>query len=370
MLNNNPRILVVEDNEMNRELLVRRCKQQGYHVTVATDGYIALGMLDIQSFDLVLLDIMMPKMNGYEVLKQMKADQDMAAIPVIMITAVNEVDAAAKCIKLGAEDVISKPFNSVFLLARIEASLEKRALYQRQLKMQEELDKKHRQIEIFDQQQMDTLIKCQQETIFILSELLESRFPAKRGHIERLGAYCRVLMEGLQFAPGFAHQVNDTFVTDVSNTSPLHDIGMAAIPENIINKDEALTEAERQIMESHTIIGGNALRKIEHGINSSYIRRGIEIVESHHERWDGTGYPHSLGGEDIPLSARICALADAYDSMTTKRNYKEQLSHEEAAKKILKESGGQFDPGITQVFRKVEPDMREIQLKIGKNQLN
>ena len=365
-----PRILVVEDDEMSRELLARRCRQRGYHVTTATDGYLALGMLDVQDFDLVLLDIMMPRLSGFDVLEQMKADQKLATVPVIIITALHEVDDAAKCIKMGAEDVITKPFNSVFLLARIEAALERRSLSQQHLKLQHELEEKKRQLEIFNQQQMVALVKSQQQTIFILSELLDSRFPTMQGHLERLREYCRVLLEGLQFSPGYAHDVNDTFVMDVINSSPLHDIGMAAIPENIINKQGELSEAERNLIESHTLIGGNALRKIESELNSSYIKTGIDIVEHHHERWDGNGYPHKLKGESIPLAARICAIADAYDAMTSSRSYKKRLSHEDTKAAIINESGGHFDPGIIEVFKKVEPDLKQVHSELSLQLIN
>ena len=292
------RILVVDDNEMNRELLVRRLERQGHDVMTAEDGAVALEILDSHRIDLVLLDIMMPNVDGYQVLKKMQADEFLSTLPVIMITAIDEVDSAVKCIEMGADDYLTKPFNAVLLTARINASLEKKRLRAQEQKQRKQIEDLNLFLSARVRQQVAEIASAQIGAIFAMSKLAESRDPETGEHLERMREYCRLMAQVLSKTDKYGPVIDRNFIDNIYSASPLHDIGKVGVPDAILTKPGKLTEEEWIIMRTHPLIGAETLREVdrEHPGNS-FIKIGIEIAEAHHEKWDGTGYPYGLKAE-------------------------------------------------------------------------
>lgn len=355
------RILVVDDNDMNRDLLSRRLQQQDCLVSNAANGEEALQQIHEQNFDIILLDIMMPGINGFQVLEKLKASPELRHIPVIMISALDEMDSIVKCIEMGADDYLPKPFNPVLLKARVGASLEKKRLYDQEQVYRQQLEDYNLHLEERVQEQVEQISSAQLATIFAMSKLAESKDPDTGAHLERMREYCKAIALYLSKQPGHASVVDSSFVSSIYAASPLHDIGKVGIPDNILLKPGKLTEEEWEIMKQHPVIGANTLRAV-HGQypDNALIRTGIEIAECHHEKWDGSGYPYGLRENAIPLSARILALADVYDALTSERCYKDAFDHETCRQTIIESKNRHFDPVIVDAFLEIEDDFKKI----------
>jgi putative two-component system response regulator len=355
------KILVVDDNEMNRDLLARRLSRQGHEVITANDGVAALEILNSRRVDLVLLDIMMPNLDGYQVLERMKADEFLSVLPVVMITAVDELDSAVKCIEMGADDYLTKPFNAVLLGARISACLEKRHLREQEQNQRKQIEDLNLFLTARVRQQVAEIASAQIGAIFAMSKLAESRDPETGEHLDRMREYCRLLAEDLGKQAEYAAYIDKAYIENIYSASPLHDIGKVGVPDAILSKPGKLTEDEWVIMKTHPIIGAETLREVdrEHPGNA-FIQTGIEIAAAHHEKWDGSGYPHGLSGKDIPLSARILALGDVYDALTSKRCYKEALSHSKAVEIIKEGEGKHFDPDVIASFLRINEEFIKV----------
>ena len=349
-----PSILVVDDNEMNRDVLTRRLKRQDYIIHTAVNGREALDKLASNNIDLMLLDIMMPEMDGIEVLELVKNDEQLRHIPVIMITALDEIKSVAKCIEMGAEDYLPKPFNPVLLMARVTACLEKKQLHDREQQYTHNLESQV-------QQQIREIAESQLSTIFATSKLAESKDPETGAHLERMRMYCRILAEDLSKTEKYSAIINDGYIDCIYTASPLHDIGKVGVPDNILSKPGKLDREEFETMKTHTTIGGDTLRAVdEKHPGNDFIRMGIEIADNHHEKWDGTGYPAGKKGEEIPLCARILALADVYDALTSVRCYKEAFSHDKSKGIIIDGKALHFDPDIVDAFIRCEEQFIEV----------
>ncbi|MDA8230597.1 MAG: response regulator [Magnetospirillum sp.] len=356
-------ILVVDDTEMNRDLLERRLRRQGYAVFMAENGKEAIEKVKNYDFDLILLDIMMPVMDGYNTLEMLKSSDKYNHIPVIMITAINEMDSVVRCLELGAEDYLPKPFNPILLKARITASLEKKVAHDLRAEYQRNIEEHNNVLERRVREQVKEIGSAHLAAIFAMSKLAESRDTDTGSHLERIREYCRVLSEELSLVASLGSEVNDRFIENIYSASPLHDIGKVGVPDHVLQKPGKLTDDEWNAMKTHAVIGAETLRAVDaQHPGNAFIRMGIEIAEGHHEKWDGSGYPHGLAGEAIRLSARIVALGDVYDALTSKRCYKSAFSHEKATDIILSSSGSHFDPDIVRVFLRREAEFRKIRL--------
>ena len=350
-------ILLVDDNELNLDLLTRRVEREGHRAVRAENGSQALEHLRSTDIDLVLLDIMMPVLDGYQTLDAIKGDPALQHIPVIMITAVNEVESAAVCIERGADDYICKPFNPVLLRARVNACLERKRLRDRERSHQARVEQQNVLLGGRVDQQLREISAAQLAAIFAMSKLAESRDPETGEHLDRMREYCLILACQLARQPKYRELITQSFRDNLYAASPLHDIGKVGIPDEILRKPGRLTPEEWTVMRTHSLIGGETLREVDRQYpGNAFIRTGIEIAESHHERWDGTGYPYGLAGERIPLVARILALADVYDALTSRRCYKEAFGHERSREIIIAEEGRHFDPDVVQAFLARESD--------------
>lgn len=349
------RILIVDDNPMNLDMLQRRLERDGYSVITAACGVDALKTLRQIDVDLVILDVMMPEMDGHTVLRNIKSDPALQHIPVIMASALTEEEQIVRCIEAGADDYLPKPINSVLLRARVNSSLSKKRLHDNERHYRQELEQYNERLKIKVAEQVGEITSAQMAAIFATSKLAESKDPETGAHLERLRIFCKILATDLTRFEQFATEVTADFIDCIYAASPLHDIGKVGVPDTILLKPDKLTSDEWSIMQTHTTIGANTLRAVaEKHPGNNFIRMGIEIAESHHEKWNGTGYPYGLKGNAIPLSARILALADVYDALTSERCYKRAFSHTESRQIILEGAGNHFDPEIVQAFLRCE----------------
>ncbi len=361
VLNKKFSVLIVDDSEMNRDLLSRRLSKMDLDLTEVCNGEEALQALKEHSFDLVLLDIMMPVMDGYETLEYMQNNQDTQRIPVIMITALDDIDSAVKCIDMGAVDYLTKPFNPVLLKSRVTACLERKRLSDQEENrlLQTELSNEYLSEQV--REKVREISKSQLAAIFAMSKLAESRDPETGEHLERMREYCKILSEQLSRMPKFRSIIDREFVDNIYAASPLHDIGKVGVDDRVLLKPGKLNAEEWTQMKLHPVIGAETLREVDRQHpGNSFIKTGIAIAESHHEKWDGSGYPHGKAGEDIPLVARVLALGDVYDALTSKRCYKEAFSHEKSVSIILEGDGNHFDPDIVLAFRETEMEFMSI----------
>ncbi|MCP4118528.1 MAG: two-component system response regulator [Desulfobacteraceae bacterium] len=348
-------VMVVDDNETNIDILVDILGDD-YQVSVATSGESALEDMENHLPDLVLLDVMMPGMDGYEVCRQIKANKKSRGIPVIFVTAMNDTEEEIRGFELGAVDYITKPISPPRVKTRIANHLRLKRAKDLLMRQKETLEKR-----VIERTRELTL--TQEQTIFSLTNLAETRDPETGGHIRRTQNYVRLLATRLKHHERFRHQLNDAAIELLYKCAPLHDIGKVGVHDSILLKPGRLTEEEFEEMKRHTVYGRDALVNANHipGGNS-FLTLAREIAYSHHEKWDGTGYPEGLQGEDIPLSGRLMTLADVYDALISKRIYKAPFPHHKAVKIIAEGRGKHFDPDITDAFLELEEQFRQTAL--------
>jgi len=355
------RIMIVEDNDYNRDILRRRLDREGYNVIECVNGREAIETLKTEKVDMILLDIMMPEMNGYEVLEILKNDDELKNIPVIVISALSEIDNAVKCIELGAEDHLPKPFSPTLLRARINAGLHKKLFYDREAQYKHLIEEQNKNLEARVTDQVRQISETQMAAIFAMSKLAESRDPETGEHLERMREYCKIIAEKMSRTVKYENAIDDEFISNIYAASPLHDIGKVGIPDSVLIKPGKLTDEEWVIMRTHPVIGADTLRAVdEQHPGNQFIKVGIAIAEYHHERWDGTGYPYGLKGDAIPLEARILALGDVYDALTSQRCYKKAFSREKTNGIIQDSVGSHFDPDVVNIYLENEDEFAKI----------
>jgi putative two-component system response regulator len=315
------KVLIVDDDEVSLEVLSHVLTESGHEVESACDGVEALEILRGGECRLVISDWMMPRMNGLELCRQVRRMEFSGYVYFILLTGREGTENVVTGLSAGADDFLTKPFDPAELRVRIRSAERVLSLETRDV------------------------------AIFALAKLAESRDPETGAHLERVRAYSRLIAAHFFEHGTIREDVDDDFVRLIYVTSPLHDIGKVGIPDAVLLKPGRLSDREFEIMKAHTTIGAETLDAALHqfpGVN--FLRMARDIALTHHERFDGSGYPHGLSGEAIPLCGRIVALADVYDALTTKRVYKAAFTHEVARGVMLKESGNHFDPEIVEVF--------------------
>jgi putative two-component system response regulator len=355
------RILVVDDLEENVRLLQHFLEPKGYEVRSAYTGEQALMAVEQFPPDVILLDLVMPGMDGFEVCQRLKADPELRHIPVIILTGLSEVQANVRALEAGADDFLIKPIDSVLLDARIRNSLGAKRLQDRVFQYQRQLEVYNETLEARIRDRTAQLERTQQVAIFSLAKLAESRDNETGEHIDRMRSYAREI--ALELSSWSKHEatVSSTFVDRLFISSPLHDIGKVGIPDGILLKPGKLSPEEFEIMKAHTVIGGDTLKAADYEAGGdSFMAMGRDIAYYHHEKWDGSGYPYNLRGEQIPLAARIVALGDVYDALTSRRPYKEAFSHEKSKAIILQGKGSHFDPDVVDAFLAREVNFIEV----------
>jgi putative two-component system response regulator len=344
-----PKTILVVDDKANVRTLVRDyLTEQGFHVSTADNGQNALYAARHDKPDLILLDIMMPEMDGFEVCARLKDNPDLRDIPVIFISALTDTTDKLKAFNVGAVDYIAKPFHFPEVSLRVRTHVRLRRL-------QAELEDHNRRLVELVSDQVREISDSQMATIFALAKLAESRDGETGRHIERVQLYCKLLAATLGEQPSHASSVDESFIENIFLASPLHDIGKVAIRDHILLKQGELTPSEFEEMKMHTTLGAQTLEVVRTRYpRNEFLRLGIEIARGHHERWDGTGYPAGLAGSDIPLSARIMAVADSYDAARSRRCYKPALAHRECCEALGRGKGTHFDPDVLAAFEDVQ----------------
>jgi putative two-component system response regulator len=341
-------ILIVDDTPENLRILWELLSSEGYHTRAVSDGAAAIAAATSSPPDLILLDIVMPTVDGFEVCRRLKLDPRLRDVPVIFLSALDEVGDKVRAFTAGGVDYVAKPFQFPEVRMRVETHLRLRRL-------QVELEAHNRHLVELVSEQVREISDSQMATIFALAKLAEARDGETGKHIERVQLYCRLLAATLAEQSTYAGRIEESFIENIFLASPLHDIGKVAIRDHILLKQGELTATEFDEMKLHTTLGAQTLEAVKTRYpRNEFLRLGIEIARCHHERWDGNGYPAGLAGTDIPLSARIMAVADSYDAARSRRCYKPALSHSECRSALALRNRSYFDPDVLAAFEDVQ----------------
>jgi len=355
--NGKQKILIVDDTPQNIAVL-NELLRRNYAIHAATDGEKALKLARSEAPpDLILLDIMMPGMDGYEVCRRLKANEATRDIPVIFVTTRAEVRDETRGLELGAVDYLTKPVNPSIVQARVRTHLELRNarehLKNQNLVLEEKVKERTRELTI-----------TQLVTIQCMASLAETRDNETGAHIKRTKAYVHALAGELRGNAKFTDILDNRTIDLFEESAPLHDIGKVGVPDRILLKPGKLTAEEFDEMKKHTTLGRDALVVAEEQLGTnSFLKYAKEIIYSHHEKWDGSGYPEGIGGEEIPLTARLMAVADVYDALISKRVYKPPFPHTKAVAIIEEGTNSQFDPDVVDCFTRMNEKFREIALQ-------
>ncbi len=355
-------ILIVDDEEANCELVEAHLESFGHQTESVRDGLAALtrlhGPSSLPMPDLVLLDIMMPGMNGFEVARAIRQNPTTSDLPIVMVTALTSMEDRLRAVEAGANDFITKPIDKVELQTRINSLLKMKEAQDGIKRHREELEEIVKQRTHSLQRALEdvTVAQCEADkahldTIYRLAVASEYKDSATALHIRRVGNYCGLMAQHLKLP--------QEEIEIICAASPMHDVGKLGIPDAILLKPGKLDPEEWAIMQEHTTIGARILR----GSSSKLLQAGEIIALSHHEKWDGTGYPNKWSGTDIPLWGRICAIADVFDALTNERPYKEAFSNELAWEIMQQERGRHFDPQLLDLFFRLKEEVLAIQAK-------
>jgi len=346
-------IFLVDDDMINLTL-GNDVLSAHYNVITVNSGVRLLKMLDRHIPDLILLDINMPEMNGYEIITILKEKKKTKDIPVIFLTAQSDSDDELKGLSLGAIDYITKPFSPPLLLKRIE-------LHLLVISQQQELIGFNDNLRQMVNTKTKTVIELKNAIMNTFSELIEYRDDITGGHICRTQEYLRILLEAMQKHFLYSNDVRKWDTTLFLQSAQLHDVGKIAIRDNILLKPGKLTHDEFETIKTHVSFGESVIDNIMSKTSDhAFLEQAKILISTHHERWDGTGYPRGLKGGEIPLQGRMMAIADVYDALISDRPYKNAFSHEEAVRIITEGKGTQFDPNLVEVFLDTNEKFKEI----------
>lgn len=362
-------ILLVDDQVSNLTQLVQLLSDE-YNVHPFTDATAALRYVDQgRPVDLVLLDVIMPGMDGYEMCRRLRDQPRLEDVPIVFLTGLDSSEDEAHGLALGAVDYITKPFSPPIVRTRVRNHVrlgralrliidQRDMLDQRVETRTAELARKAAELQAKAQE----IALIQDVTIVAMTSLAETRDNETGQHIRRTQNYVRSLSLALREKRAYAGLLDDETVDALYKSAPLHDIGKVAIPDSILLKPGPLTAEEFEVMKTHPQHGRAAIASAEEGLHNpnSFLHFAREIAYGHHEKWNGTGYPQGLSGTNIPLSARIMAVADVYDALISRRVYKSAMSHEQAAMKLLEGSGQHFDPDLIDTFMGIRHRFAEI----------
>jgi len=360
MKNTRETIIIVDDVPSNLTA-GRNILNTFYQVVSAPSGAKMFEALEKVIPSLILLDIEMPEMDGYEVIKRLKSDPRYADIPVIFLTAKDDADSEVEGFDLGAVDYVTKPFSAPMLLKRIEKELlivkQKKNLLKIQAELQNNLDN----MESLVNEKVEMVMHLQNAVLATVVDMVEFRDKYTGGHVVRTQQYLKALLDEMMKEGVYLEEISEWDVDYVFSSAKLHDVGKIAVPDVVLTKNAKLAQDEFEIMKSHVAAGVEVIEKIisktdEHVL----LNHAIRMAGTHHEKWDGSGYPIGLKGKNIPLEGQLMAIADVYDALISKRQYKDAFTHNEACRIIEESSGKQFDPVLVEVFLKVKDEFARI----------
>jgi putative two-component system response regulator len=332
------KILIVDDDQLNRKLMLAMLSPLGHEVHIAQDGDEALEMVHRVNPDLILLDVMMPNVDGYQVLERIKGDTRTLDIPVIMITALTDIESRIRAFDLGADDFISKPPERTEVIARVRSLLRVKTYHDEMARYRDNLEKEVARITEQLHLAYRNLKMASLDTIYRLTQASEYKDEDTGTHIQRVSKLSQAIARKMGL-PG-------TVEESILYAAPMHDVGKIGIPDEILLKPGTLDEDEWEIMKTHSQIGARILG----GSGNNILKMGEEIALTHHERWDGGGYPHGLKKDRIPVTGRIVAVADVFDALTSARPYRGPLTDEKAMALVTEGAGSQFDPNVVNAF--------------------
>jgi putative two-component system response regulator len=348
-----PKILVVDDRPENNELLAAHLVPQGYEIVKAANGEEALGKLSGNQIDLILLDVMMPGMDGFEVTRRIRQDNIYRLLPIILVTALRETEDRVKGIEAGCDDFISKPVDKMELLARVRSLLKVKAYNDLMSNYRKDLESEVTRRTEELKHALERIKAASLETIYRLSMAAEYKDENTGAHIKRMSRYSAAVARRMG--------LDESTVETILYAAPMHDLGKIGIPDRILTKPAKLNPVEWKIMKLHTVIGAKILKDSD----AEFIRMGEAIAQCHHEKWDGSGYPNSLTGIEIPIAARIAAIADVFDAQTSRRPYKEPFAVEESLTIIREGRGSHFDPDVVDAFFAIHDEIFTIRKQYG-----
>lgn len=346
-------VMIVDDTEANIDILVKALDEH-YDLMIAINGQDALDLMEQETPDIVLLDIMMPGMNGYEVLEKIKKNERTQDVPVIFLSAMSETKDKTRGFELGAVDFVTKPFEIPEMKARLSTHLELKEARERLLNQNELL-------EVKVMERTKELESVQNATFYCMAAVAETRDPETGAHLSRTQSYAKAIGDYLLLKGEHPELIQKEYLETLYKSVPMHDIGKVGMPDRILLKPGKLTDEEFEEMKRHTIYGKQILDSAQNQIKESqFLEMAAKIAIGHHEKWDGSGYPYGLSGEGIPLEARIMALVDVYDALINKRVYKPAFTLEMAKQIIIEGRGTHFDPKIVDAFIACEKDFHHI----------
>lgn len=339
-------ILVVDDDRLNL-MMAQKLLAEDYHVAAVNSGELALHYLEKKQPDLILLDIQMPVMDGLEVMQKLQANEKWQKISVIFLTADRTAETEETCFRMGAVDYIGKPFVPAIMMQRIHRTLE--------------LDDYRRSLERMVEKQLQRITQLQQDIIFSMANLIESRDGTTGEHVKRTSSYVNLLVEKMQEKGLYKERLTREYIDYLQKAAPLHDIGKIAVPDAVLQKPGKLTKEEYEMIKIHAKEGGRLIRENMSRIaDREFVDVACDMASCHHEKWAGGGYPKGIKGEEIPLSARILAIADVFDALVSERQYKKGMPLEQALAILKEERGRSFEPELLDAFLEAEEELRQM----------
>ena len=342
-------VLIVDDVEVNRVILDGIVSDMGYNTMLAGNGTQALERIQERHPNLVLTDISMPEMDGYELCRVLKANVETRDIPIIFISAFDETKDIVKGFGLGGGDYITKPFIPELIRARVNVHLK---LYEATLQAREA----NRRLQVSVKEQLKQMEQERKDMLYALAGVAAEYSSHGKDYIERMRHNCRILAQSMQISPLFDDLISDSFVDIVELAAPLCDIGNIGVPTDILQKKGALDQEEQAIMRNHTKIGAKLLKDLN--VTNEFMQISMDITHFHHENWDGSGYPEGKKGDEIPLAAQIVAMSSILCALTEDRSFRNKYSREEALEIMKQEQEQKFNPDVFNIFYKVARQLR------------
>lgn len=362
------KLLIAEDSRMMRTRYRQVFSESRYELFLKENGLEALDSVTDVNPDIILLDVEMPVLDGISACKKIREKLGPHFIPVFVVTSLKDEETISRIFEAGANDYLSKPFHSDEMIARVKAHVEIKRMYSKQKELEKSLTETNKNLDQKVKERTRTIEKTQESLLVGLAKLTEFRDTDTGAHIERTRALCMALAIAASMDDRFSEVITSDFIGNIYKSAPLHDIGKVGIPDHVLNKNGKLTKEEFESMKEHSVIGGKTIEEAEKFLQGdSFLETAKNIAYYHHEKFSGGGYPQGKRGKEIPLEARIMAIADVFDALVSKRVYKPPLSNEEALSIIKKEAGDQLDPDLVEIFLTLEEEIKEIYLEEQKH---